>query len=506
MQATAALQQVAETLAALVEGESQTAAPERTGSDALSSCRAIEPGSPPPDGSLSKTVGRNGSVGTEVSFRPRIHEAAEDAAVPAQDDTPAPGASPAVTMEDLTRWLARRSASVRRRHMPCAADVALDGLAEEIGERLELLEPFLLALRRAASSGRARTLHLRDESADTVGAATALGARLHELGLLAHYRYERSTRQLHVRTAEAGASFLASGWLQRWVAACATSALARADRRGLILRGVELQLADGQAAELDVVIVLADEPPIWIACRCGGYQDRLDRDVQLRRALGLDPDHAVIVLAEASATACLEMSAIHGLSITTVAGFEACLDRVVCPSLPPAEASAVRTPTETEVAPSPPESQSPTSRVVAVPADVERIQRMLRQSGLRPHPDARKRILEQLLEALADGVPRPTSQVKRTVAEAAGVSRTAVNDLLNALARGGALQGPDGARLRGMGPLLCGLATSDLAELTAFCLRAWEAAITALDPTLLETSEGRRALTVAIGVNEGTAA
>ena len=146
-----------------------------------------------------------------------------DGPAPASAATPGPAtaadATPAGSGFDLlAAWLAERGARLVRHRPTAPADGPLDRLARRIGDQLELLGPLPAVLRRAVSRDRPQTVHLRDESVATIGAATSLSRDMHELGLLSHCYYERSCRQLHVRVAAAGRELLGGGWLERWAA------------------------------------------------------------------------------------------------------------------------------------------------------------------------------------------------------------------------------------------------------------------------------------------------
>lgn len=451
----------------------------------------------------------------------------------------APAASEAVnpvTVDVLRDWLAARGVGLLAHRRPEPADAPLDRVALELGDQLELLGPLPRALRQVASSGRSRTLHLRDETGQTIGAVTALAARLHDLGLLAFCRYERSTRQLHLRAAESAAGFLAGGWLERWTATRAQSALVASASQGLVLRGVEIQLPDGQTAELDVVVGSATGARLWIECRTGTYQDRLDRDVRLRRALGLEPVEAIIVLAEATPEACIELSVLHGLHVTTPALVDEALRGALDVAAPIASATGrsqvgngARAAAASHAWPLPSggpaedgaaanaasawsagddggdaEAQPPTPAASAARrGDVQRILTLLRRCGLRPHPQERLQTLQALVVAVAEGPARLPKELRVEMAERTGLSRSAANDLLLALVRGGGLLGSDGQPLANRGSAVGALASDDPVVLDACCQRAWRAAVCAQDPTLLGSAEGERAFREAVAARRG---
>lgn len=445
----------------------------------------------------ARTASADGIAPAPASTIPA--SAATPAADPGPPQTDAPLSS--ITVAHVEQWLAKRGASLREYRRPSSADGPLDRVAAQIGGRFELTEPLLCAARRAASSGRSRTLHLRDHGPEAVGAITASATRLHDLGLLSYARYERSVAQLHIRVADAGVAFLGGGWLERWAALRATDALAVLDRAGLVLRGVQIVLADDREVEIDLLVLADGLDPLVVECRTGAYQDRLDRDVRVRRALGLTPEQAIVVLSGAGRSACSELSAIHGLQITTLEG----LDAVYAAALTrlPEQAGATATVAATRAdrapcaAPARAAHEAPVDDPVVI-RDVETIRATLRRSGLRPHPKQRRAILAAVATALAGG-PRSARELKAAVAERAGTSRSAAHDILTALARGQGLLGVDGTPLTSLGEDIGALVSPDCGELEACCRRAWRVALCAHDPTLLATPAADRCFAIAVG-------
>lgn len=420
--------------------------------------------------------------------------------------------SPPPTIAGVEQWLASRDVSLRHYRGAEAADVPLDRIAADIGDRHPLVVLLLREARRAAAVDRSRTVHLRDEPADVVCATTALATRLHDLGLLSFARYERATRQLHLRVAEAGTAFLTGGWLERWAAGRGNAALARTGQCGVVVRNLEVELSDGQATELDCLLMADGVEPVWVECRTGAYQHRLDRDSRLRRTLGLDQVRAIILLAEMSDVGCAELSAIHGLHVTGIEGLDEALATTLAagaPQLARAEAEhedAAPVPDEVS-APSlpaivaPPTIRATAGAPVAFPRDVEQIHDHLRRCHLRPHSALRRSALESIAASVGEGL-KEVRELRVVVAERSGLSRAGVSDLLLALAHGGALRDEQGAPLSVLGGRPIGLASTDPGELEAACRRAWRSALRAVDPTLLTTAGGERAFAAGVDADD----
>ena len=362
----------------------------------------------------------------------------------------------------------------------------------------------MVVIRRAAACGRARTIHLRDEPPAVVGAVTSLAERLHDLGLLSFSRYERPVQQLHVRVADGGVAFLTGEWLERWVAHRVEAALGRNGCDGKVTRNPVLGFGDGNRAEVDMVVTTESDRPFMVECRTGFYQDRLARDGRLRDLLGLPAHRAVVVLTAVDPEDCDDIAAMHRLAVTGPeeldATLDAALERRRRESV--AQAGEVALPLLVDGTAPPAGGSDPAAGHHAasrpVGADVERIEALLREVGMRPHGEARPAGLAAIRDVL--GVrPAGAREVREQAARRAGLSKSAVDDLLRALDRGGALTRADGGALEGLYSAPLVLRTLELDELERLCHRAWRAALRAHDPTLLGQHAGELAYRAATG-------
>lgn len=286
-------------------------------------------------------AGRAGSPGTEDASKLERRLAATSglAVSPWVTDHPDDGLQARVapceshTLDELRELLGLRGVAVRGYQAALPADESLDRLAQELADGMQRLGDLPRVLRRAATTQRPQTLRLRDEPAEVVTAATSFASRLHELGLLAHARYDRGARWLALRTTDAGNAFLAGSWLSRVAAIALGRAREDAGFPPAVWRLVDLHLPDGSSARLDALGWTLDHRPLWVQTQSGAYQEQLTRCVHLRRVLRLDPQQCLLVLAGASEEACRELSAIHGLSVTTVAALDDALRAALSPAI-----------------------------------------------------------------------------------------------------------------------------------------------------------------------------
>ena len=211
--------------------------------------------------------------------------------------------------EHVERWLGSRGVTVTTPPTRATdADVILDSLAASIARRVEEYEPLLSVLRWSLDAKRQGAVSLAHRPA-SIGPITDLATRLYRLGLLRTYRYDRSRRTVLARASEAGRPFLCGGWLERAAAGIVSAQLPG----GEVVRNLQVRLPDGQCAELDVVGA-RDDVLVWVECRSGHVQDRIDRYARLRRRLGVAAARAFVLGSRLDREQADQLSALHELT------------------------------------------------------------------------------------------------------------------------------------------------------------------------------------------------
>lgn len=222
-------------------------------------------------------------------------------------------AAPVVT------WLSSRGATLVRHWVPSPADAILNGEAARLLEHHEALLPFLRVVRWSASESRPATLRLPASPSSTTSVIVA-GENLSRLGLLSSFRVDRRRGVVRLRAGNVADGFVTGGWLERGVFDVLRRQLLERQGAGPVglVRGAEVRLPDGGYAELDLVAI-AGPHRLWVECRTGRVQDRLERYASLRRILGLPGDSAVIVGLGLDDELAATLSALHQLRVIPAA-------------------------------------------------------------------------------------------------------------------------------------------------------------------------------------------
>ena len=225
----------------------------------------------------------------------------------------------AVLAAPVAAWLSGRGVTLVRHWVPTPADAVLNDEAARLLEHHEALLPLLRAIRWSASEARPATLRLPASPSATMQVIAA-GENLSRLGLLSSFRVDRRRGVARLRAGNVADGFVTGGWLERGVFEVLRRRLLQQAQTGPIglVRGAHVRLPDGGYAELDVVAI-AGQSRLWVECRTGRVQERLERYATLRRALGLPPHAAVVVGLGLDDDLATTLSALHQLEVITAA-------------------------------------------------------------------------------------------------------------------------------------------------------------------------------------------
>lgn len=254
-------------------------------------------------------------VKTEISVPGAPRDFHEVTAAVVGDEPPEP-----VTLvpEVLQRFLAGRGIVIRRVLPPSPADPVLDRLALYLATRYPLLKDVLGWLKRTMQTGGRWHLKLAGRPQEEISACCQFCHQLHALAFLTEYRYHRAPRCLieaRTSTAPDVQNFLSGQWLERFIRQQVEAAAQCIGSVSLsILANAQIVLPNNDAFELDLLAAL-DGEICWIESKTGAYQQYVRKYSQIARMLGLRRERSFLVLAEAPAAVCPELSQLTGMTV-----------------------------------------------------------------------------------------------------------------------------------------------------------------------------------------------
>ncbi|NUQ02037.1 MAG: hypothetical protein HUU35_19490, partial [Armatimonadetes bacterium] len=194
-------------------------------------------------------------------------------------------------------WLAARSIEVRQYREPAPADAVYDRLALQLGSHFDDLRPLHDQIRRRQGNGGSFSLDLRQASQVQNTSICNFCTELHRQAFLTEYHYDRRARRLTGRLQRVPRviNFITGGWFERYVLLITTRLLRGAGRKVDALVNPQIVYPNGDAFELDLVLMV-DGEPLWIECKTGDYQQYVHRYAEAQGQLGLRPQRGVLVV------------------------------------------------------------------------------------------------------------------------------------------------------------------------------------------------------------------
>ncbi len=382
---------------------------------------------------------------------------AREAALPA-DAEPAPPRPPTIEA-----WLLARGILVESAKQEEVTDRIFDHLALALGDRFESLQPLHDLFRRNQSSGRGFSLSLASATQQEIADITSFCNTLHQYAFLAEYTYFRQNRNLHIVPQRTGPviNFFTGGWFERYMCARLTALLAERGLGYTLLQNPLIILPNGDRAELDLLLLVEGEP-LWVECKTGNFQQYVQKYGELRALLALPPDRALLVILGMEGRRCNELTHLYDLTFANEKTFLARVGTILgdAPAAPADEPPPVAEEVPLQLA--------------------SDLYSLLNKAGLRPCTEHRGEVIRKLID-VSHSATRPDNlfAIKALLAEQldndhrADFSKSKLQDILNALLRGGCFLDEAGQPVQTFKDPIASLVATDPASLEAKCVEAY---------------------------------
>ncbi|MBC7251281.1 MAG: hypothetical protein H5T62_13460 [Anaerolineae bacterium] len=363
-------------------------------------------------------------------------------------------------------WLASRNITVKNYKQEETADAVFDQLAVFLGERFASLKRLHDQIRRHLSTGGSFTLNLESSGPEEIANTTQFCTWLHQYAFLSSYRYNRYSKTIYAAPQRIGKviNFFTGGWFERFVFLKVASLLSQHGLSYVHLLNPQISLPSGDDFELDLVYLIEDEP-LWLECKTGDYQAYVAKYADVRPTLAVPRDRSILVVLGISDELTSQLTHLYDITVANENNF---LDMV---------ASALGL------------AEIPHEVTVngAVPAG--KLSTLLNRAGLRPLPEIRPAVIEQLIDVVSS-MHRPSTlvEVKSILAERTGESKSKLQDILNAVVKGGCLVDEQGELVYSFTVPFAGLVSRDSAEIEGRCMTAYIQAVLRTDPAFFDSS------------------
>jgi len=219
--------------------------------------------------------------------------------------------------------------------------------------------------------------------------------------------------------------------------------------------------------ELDLLF-LVDNQPLWVECKTGDYQAYIAKYSNARKLLGIPKPRAILVILGIPDDLTTHLTNLYDITVANENNFL----KVVCTAV------GLRYPEEQEsiALPHPP--------ITAIPSSLSTL---LKKAGLRPVPEYRQQVINEFI-AVVKSLDQPTSmaEVKSVLARKVRASKSQLQDILNAIVRGGCLLDDDGRIVLSFTSPFSKLVSDDPAVIESKCIESYVRTVLRVDPTYFE--------------------
>jgi len=229
----------------------------------------------------------------------------------------------------IYEFLSSRNIRVKHVAPEDEADKVLDSIAIFMGDRYSLIKPFYEQLKAKMNSGDTIRMDLKERTQQEISNICQLATWLHEIAFLKDYVYRKSPKYLLFAVPNKipkAMNFLAGGWLERFVKAKVKSLIEQLDPplEFSFLSNVQIQLPNGNDFELDHLLEV-NRDIYWFEAKTGDYQRYVQRYSTFSKILGLEKDHAFLILTDITDAGAMALETLFNMKVVRIDNFSTAL-------------------------------------------------------------------------------------------------------------------------------------------------------------------------------------
>lgn len=316
-------------------------------------------------------------------------------------------------------WLMLQGIEIKSCKSKNKTDFIFDELATFLGERFKTLKPFHDLIRRNLDGGNGVRLDLSSSSQEEVANTTQFCHSLSKFAFLSSYKYSKSTKKLYATPQKVGKiiNFFTGEWFERFVCLQLISLLSKHSIKYDYLMNAQIVLPNGDNFELDLMFFIQNSP-LWIECKTGDYQAHVSKYSAMRSLLKVSKEYSVLIILGIPDDLASNLTELYGMTIVNENNFISHISRILGIIAQP---------------------QENISQPVRGYTGSGSILTELNKVGLRPLPEFRSQVINILIELSRDLQASITiADMKKEIAKRiSNISNSKLQDIINAIARGG---------------------------------------------------------------------
>jgi hypothetical protein len=213
------------------------------------------------------------------------------------------------------------------------ADEVLDNIALFMGSRYNSVKKVYNTIKSRLTTGAEFRLDMKSETQEVVSYSCQFCTLLHQIAFLESYTYFKSPRftiNAKPNRIPTAINFLTGGWLERFIKTEVVNQINRINTpiKFSILANPQIVLPNGNDFELDFLLSVNDEI-FWFEAKTGEYQVYVEKYSKMAKLLGLDNEHAFMVLTEVSEHNCAALKKVFGMNVVNIENFSSVIEKSI---------------------------------------------------------------------------------------------------------------------------------------------------------------------------------
>jgi len=401
---------------------------------------------------------------------------------------------PPPQITELLTWLSHHHVQVTTHRQPAEVDVVFDRLALFLGERYGSLAPLLKKIKVAIQTGSRFRLSLADRTQTDIANCTQFCRMLKDDSFLSYYYYSPLDKVIQAAPQRTFTNFFNGDWFERFVYHKVCDLLNANDWEYQCLINPDVILANTNKFGLDLLF-LAEQEPLWIECKTGqDYTAFLERYSNHRKALGITKERSFLVILDISESQTIDLTNLWDITVVNRDNFLNQISTSLNLTLPlELEIKSNNLANHhkfflgvTNVA------GNKNSFSMNIP--LGKLATFLRRQNLRPLPEERPQIIEELVKLMPSlTTPLTLTEIKAILADRLqnnpAISNVKLHQVLKAIAQSGSLQNQAGETINSFNLPLTELVALDAELIEAKCILSYANTILAFEPNYFQNPE-----------------
>lgn len=332
----------------------------------------------------------------------------------------------------ILNWLKIRHINVKECRQSEAADDVFDSLSIFLGEKYESLSRLHDLIRKNLQTESSFSLNLSGKSQEDIANNTKLCLQLKAYAFLSSYYYNSSTKTIHATPQKMGkfTNFCNGGWFERFVFKKISALLSESGLQYECLSNPKIVLQNGDAHELDMLFFECEQP-LWIECKTGDYQADIKKYSTMQKTILVPKQRAVLIVLGIPDEVSAKLTDLSDITVANQGNFLEKIRSTVGKNKKPKHI-VVNTELKNDK-----EKEESESKAINKPSSLSVL---LNNSHLRPLPEYRMSVIKKLISVVqAIEQPKNMTEVKAMLAEQLTLSKSQLQDILNAIVRSGCL-------------------------------------------------------------------